>query len=170
MSRDEPNEDRAAATFRQLCRLLGTWKGAGRGDFPTIDAFRYEETSAFHTRGGEVSIALEQQTWVIHDDGTREPSHWEVAILQVKEDGRIDLLNAQNSGRVEVLTGELAESADGWTLELESVVHGHDPRMVSTRRRFRLAGDRLSYEVEMATTAVPQRQWHLAAELERTNG
>jgi hypothetical protein len=40
--------------------------------------------------------------------------------------------------------------------------------MLSTRRVYRLAGDTLAYEVEMATTAVPDRQWHLGAELGRT--
>ncbi len=154
--------------FRKLSRFLGTWRGVGEGGFPTIDPFRYEEVTEFHTREGEVSILFEQQTWVLPEGGEREPSHWESGFLQVTEDGRIDLLNAQNSGRVEVLTGDLRDGDDGEiVLELESVVLGHDPRMLSTRRRYRLRGDELNYEIEMATTNVDARTWHLTATLKR---
>ena len=153
---------------RALRAFLGVWRGEGRGSFPGIEPFRYAEQVEFRTRDGEASVLYEQQTWVLDEAGGREPSHWEAGFLQVTEDGRVDLLNAQNSGRVEVLRGDLREAAGGNVeLILESVVHGHDPRMVATRRRYVLAGNELVYEVDMATRKVPGARRHLDARLTR---
>lgn len=40
--------------FEELRVLVGTWKGEGRGQFPTIDAFRYLEETAFCENAGEM--------------------------------------------------------------------------------------------------------------------
>ena len=162
------SETELKGRFRILQAFLGAWQGEGRGSFPGIESFRYAEEVEFRTRDGETSILYEQQTWVLDEAGGREPSHWESGFLQITEDGRVDLLNAQNSGRVEVLRGDLVETSDrSIELILESVVHGHDPRMVSTHRRYVLSGDEMVYEVDMATRKVAGALRHLDARLTR---
>ena len=150
-----------------LRRFLGTWEGTGHGRFPTIEPFRYSETLRFTAREGLPDLFYEQSTWLIQDEG--EPSHWEAGFLLPKEDGSIHLLNAQQSGRTEVLIGRLREDESGLELVLESASHTHDPRMVATTRTYQLRGDELRYEACMATDQVAELQRHLECELVRVN-
>ena len=153
-----------------LRRLVGTWTGTGQGRFPTIDPFRFAETLRFAIREGGPELFYEQRTSLLsegEDDG--DPSHWESGFLIVQEDGSIDLLNAQASGRTEVLTGRLSNLGEaGFELELTSTSHANDARMVATTRTYRLDGDSLSYEIQMATDRVPERQHHIATTLVRS--
>lgn len=151
----------------RLRRLLGTWIGEGSGDYPPIEPFRYRELLCFEERAGEPVIHFEQRTWLLPDE---EASHWESGFIRALEDGTVELLNAQNSGRVEVLSGR-ASTADGCELQLEldSCVHGHDPRVRRTRRVFSLRGDHLHYTQWMETTTTDQPEFlqHLEAQLKR---
>lgn len=160
----------AVASVREVLRtLVGTWRGTGRGRFPTIDDFRYREQLEFTAHATEPHLHYEQRTWLVADgadDG--QPSHWESGFLLVQEDGGIELLNAQESGRVEVLAGGLYALAGGaHELRLASVVHAHDPRVRATSRVLTLGNDELAYEVQMATDQVAARQVHLEARLLR---
>ncbi|MCA8970599.1 MAG: FABP family protein [Planctomycetes bacterium] len=164
------SHDDSERMYEALPTLLnGTWRGAGRGTFPTIDDFEFEEVTTFRVRDLEpATIAYEQRTMVVGANAIREPSHWESGFFLLFEDGRIEVLNAQNSGRVEVLSGS-CEIIDATTarLELASVVHAHDPRMIATRRILEVRGDELHYEVHMQTTNVDVLQKHLWASLRR---
>jgi len=99
------------------------------------------------------------------DDG--KPSHWESGFLMVRDDGGVELLNAQQSGRVGVLTGSLHGDEGGYVLRLSSVVHAHDELMRSTTRELTFRTDELGYEVRMATDRVSQVEPHLRARLGR---
>ena len=157
--------DAAMTSAADLTALLGRWEGVRQGEVPTIDAFRYREELCFARRAGQDSIHYEQRTWLVSDsadDG--DPSHWESGFLLVQEDGSIDLVNAQASGRVEVLRGEL-ESAG--RLVLASVLHGNDARMVSARRLLEWSADELRYEVHMKTDQVDGGALHLRCRLTR---
>ncbi len=66
-----------------LRRLVGEWSGGGRGDFPTIDAFRYTETMRFYWNGIEPMLQFEQRTWVANDTEPRkDPLHWETGFIR----------------------------------------------------------------------------------------
>jgi hypothetical protein len=155
-----------------LALLLGDWDGDGRGDFPTVDPFRYREHLSFTPHATAPHVHYEQRTWLVSngdDDG--DPSHWESGFLMAQEDGSFHLANAQQSGRVEVLVGEVSPGEDGgFELRLESVVHAHDPRVISTSRVLRVRGDELRYECEMATDQVAARTLHLECRLSRRAG
>ena len=80
-------------------------------------------------------------------------------------------LREKGSGRVEVLSGFLTvtdESGASFRLTLESVHHGHDPRLRATTRVLALGGGELSYEVCMATGEVNPVQPHLSGRLTRS--
>ncbi len=156
------------ATLEMISALDGTWRGTGRGDYPTIDAFRYEETLRFELDRAYPMFHFEQRAYLLPG---REPSHWESGFIRLMEDGNIEMSSAQDSGRVEVLRGkpETLVEGSGFDVTLDHVVLAHDPRLHATRRSFRLEGDRLHYIVYMAThtTPQPELQQHLIAELER---
>ena len=167
-------------TLGQLKQLLGTWIGAGKGQFPspTVDDFSYRETLEFRHRGGDIPyVTYEQSTELIDTDGQPvELAHWEAGILRPQVDGSIVMSSAHDSTRVEVLTGVLEnENPDtgAFTLKLESSLLGNDPRMASSAREFIFAGNELRYRMSMATNTtektqgVPELSLHLEAKLER---
>lgn len=154
--------------FRLLQPLLGCWTGGGRGKFPTIPSFEYLDRIQFVADAGRPLIHYEQFTRQRPDGhAADEPSHWESGFLRPVAGGILEISNAQDGGRVEVLRGPIAVAGSRLELELESVLLGHDARLVRTRRRFTVEGDRLRYEVEMHTTRVPELVLHLKAELVR---
>lgn len=164
-------EEKIALTLARLSALLGTWKGEGNGKFPTITAFDYTEECIFTSNDWEPMIHFEQKTWVKSTDETNgNPLHWESGFIRPIEDGSVEISNAQNGGRVEVLKGTIDESAyfEGiLLLKLESILFGNDPRLVQTTRKYELQKNTLSYLIEMATARTPNRQQHLEARLEK---
>ncbi len=129
-------------TMQYLVSLAGVWTGAGRGSYPTIEPFEYTETLACEVDKAYPLIHFEQRTLLQPGAGA---GHWESGFIRPMDNGQVEMSSAQDSGRVEVLCGQVASaSQDGWRLQLDSVVLGHDPRLVQTRRVFTLRGDALS--------------------------
>jgi hypothetical protein len=167
------NNDEVSANFAKLLPLLGVWRGTGNGKFPTIESFAYTEELKFESNSCEPLIHFEQKTW---DQSSTEsngsPLHWESGFIRPVEDGSIEISNAQNGGRVEVLKGciDMDEYLKGaLRLSLESILFGNDPRLVQTRRTLTLKDNTLSYLIEMATVRTPQLQQHLEAVLTRVS-
>lgn len=155
--------------MRKLELLGGSWRGKGHGDYPTIDAFDYEEHLRFEPDSSYPMIHYEQRTKLLPSN---EASHWESGFIRPQEDGTVEISSSQDSGRVEVLSGRLVDDpGDGIDLKLElnSLVLDHDPRLVQTRRTFILRGDTLRYIVYMATNTTPEPKLgqHLEAVLHR---
>lgn len=153
-------------TFDLLARLGGTWTGRGEGNYPTIESFTYEEELRFEVADVYPLIHYVQRTW---KDAAREPSHWESGFLLVPEAGQVQISNAQDGGRVEVLRGRVIEEGDALSIRTKSVVLGNDDRLVETARDFVLRDDRLAYEMVMTTTTTPEPKAlvHLRADLRR---
>lgn len=161
-----PKDEQHAALMKMLAPLLGLWKGEGVAQFPTITTCPYREELRFEGNGEEPVLFFEQKTRVL---ATGAALHWESGFIKPNEEGALEILNAQNSGRVEVLRGGFGESSssNSLTLHFESVVFGNDARMLRSRRAFYCEGDLLRYVVEMATVKTPQFQRHLTATLKR---
>lgn len=159
-------EESDAALMKRLAPLLGVWKGEGVAEFPTITTCPYREELRFESNGEEPLLHFEQKTWV---KATGAALHWECGFIKPNEAGALEILNAQNSGRVEVLRGGLVENpnANVLTLYFESVVFGNDARMLRSSRAFYWEGDTLRYVVAMATKNTPELQQHLEAILQR---
>ncbi|MFQ6023709.1 MAG: heme-binding beta-barrel domain-containing protein [Acidiferrobacterales bacterium] len=157
------------ATMRRLLPLQGSWGGKGVGGYPTIESFEYEETLRFELNSAYPLIHYEQRTLLVP---SREPSHWECGFIRPLEDGSIEISNAQDSGRIEVLRGRLIDTereGDDLRIALDSVVLDHDPRLVCTRRTFTVRANTLRYVMDMSThtTPAPQLGQHLEAVLKR---
>jgi hypothetical protein len=146
--------------------LTGTWKGQGRGQFPTVTSFDYRETLTF-TRRDEKTLAYEQRTQKRYNGQTEWlESHWESGFIRILENGELEMTCAQ-IGRTEVLVGTVETTNDIVRMHFVSKTITNDPRMVSSARRFELEGDTLRYEMEMHTTKVEQSTLHLEGTLQR---
>ncbi|HEV2310418.1 MAG TPA: FABP family protein [Acidimicrobiia bacterium] len=141
-----------------LAFLLGTWSGAGRGAYPTVDDFAYDEVVTFAWPGKPL-LRYTQQTWV-----GGAPSHAEVGYLRPVEGGA-ELVLAHPSGVAEVSDGRLHDTR----LELASrtVVTTPTAKEVrEVRRVYERRDDTLWYRVDMAAVGQPLG-FHLEATLRR---
>lgn len=152
------------AGIAALAPLLGTWTGRGSGDYPTIEPFGYLE---------EVTFGHVGKPFLSYTQRTRSPEgaplHAETGYLRVPSAGRAELVLAQPSGITEIDEGPLRVDGDGLTMELTSQSVGRTSsakEVVAVRRSIRVAGDELTYTVDMAAVGRPL-QHHLSATLHR---
>ena len=149
-----------------LAFLLGSWRGEGRGGFPTIEPFAYREEMVFE-HVGDPFLLYRQESWSLAD-GT--PLHFERGFLRSGEaPGSLELCLAHPLGLTEVAHG----SVDGGTLILRALeagigrtATGMDVR--GLERRYRVESDELTYVLDMATDSAPMTR-HLEATLRRVS-
>jgi THAP4-like, heme-binding beta-barrel domain len=147
--------------LRPLAFLLGTWRGAGTGEYPTIEPFDYEEELLFE-HVGDAFLLYRQAAWSPADGG---PIHFERGFLRPGEPGRIELTLAHPIGLTEISEGTL----DGTSLELTSTGVGRTTTGLGTTaviRRYLVDGDVMRYRTDMATDRTPMAP-HLEATLSR---
>ena len=128
-----------------LSFLIGTWGGEGDGVYPKIEPFRYREELSFD-HVGDAFLLVTESAWSL--DGT--PLHFERGTLRPVGDGAVDLTLAHPIGVAEVAEGTL----DGTTLSFRSTGIVRTPTglpVTEIERRYRLVGDALAYELDMAT-------------------
>jgi hypothetical protein len=148
-----------------LARLVGTWRGEGEGAYPTIDSFTYREEIVFAHDGRPV-LSYRQRTWRSDAD---QPMHAESGFLRGQIDGRAELMVAQPTGFSEVATLVIVEDGDTLTLDggRSPVQRSPSAKAVEdVRRRFRIVGDELHYDLWM-TYAGHEDVHHLRAVLRR---
>lgn len=149
-----------------LTRLIGTWRGQGEGAYPTIDPFTYREEVVFSHDGRPV-LAYRQRTWRADADVAM---HVESGFLRGQIDGRAELIIAQPTGFGEVATLAIVEDGDTLVLEGGRSLLQRSPSakdVSDVRRRFRVVGDELHYDLWM-TYAGHEDVHHLRALLRRT--
>ncbi|KDE99940.1 hypothetical protein Y900_013595 [Mycolicibacterium aromaticivorans JS19b1 = JCM 16368] len=151
-----------------LAPLLGTWTGAGTGEYPTIETFDYiEEIAVGHI--GKPFLTYSQRTRATADG---RPLHAETGYLRVPSAGRIELVVAHPTGVTEIDEGTLSVTGDGLDIQLDSTAIGLSrsaKSVTALSRSFQLTGDELAYNVRMAAVGVPLTH-HLAATLHRQQG
>ncbi|HJR19116.1 MAG TPA: FABP family protein [Actinomycetota bacterium] len=141
--------------------LLGTWRGEGKGTYPTAQDFSYLEEISFRHIGKPFLIYTQRTTHPVKGF----PMHAELGYWRPQEGGRIELVLAHPTGIVEIEEGTI----DGTTIEVATTHIGKTTtaKEVSTlERTFTVDGDVLRYEVRMAAVGVPLTS-HLTAELKR---
>ena len=162
-----------------LAPLLGTWRGGGRGDYPTIEPFEYsEEVTIGHV--GKPFLAYGQRTKGA--DGA--PLHAESGYLRPAGDRGLELLVVHPSGIAEVLVGEVTDTHYGLLVVLRAGADGLSgwagpegsrvvlaptaKRVDATERRISVDGNVMRYEVHMAAVGEPMTP-HLEATLHRAD-
>lgn len=154
---EQPLHEQAA----RIGFLLGTWRGAGKGEYPTIDPFAYEEEVRF-AHNGKPFLAYTQRTW--HPE-KKMPMHAETGYYRPLEDGRIEIVIVQPTGIVEIQEGMY----DGSRINVSSKLVAKTTTakdVTKLERTIEVDGDVMRYEVRMAAVGQPL-QHHLGAELRR---
>ena len=139
--------------------LIGTWRGTGAGDYPTIAPFEYDEEISFVPGPGKPFLVYSQRTWRA---GTSEPLHSECGFLRAFGSDDVELVIAQPTGVVEVHVG----SVRGRIITLQGSAYTTPAaRPVSaTTRTIEVGADELGYELAMEAVGQPL-QHHLSAVL-----
>lgn len=148
-----------------LAPLLGTWTGAGDGEYPTIEDFAYLETITFgHV--GKPFVAYSQRT--THPE-TGLPMHAETGYLRVPRPGSIEVMLAHPTGLAEIDEGAVTGADGTLVIDVRSVsvsATATAKDVETTERTISVNGDDLSYTFRMAAVGQPLQR-HLAATLRR---
>jgi THAP4-like, heme-binding beta-barrel domain len=102
-----------------LSFLLGRWKGAGKGDYPTIKPFNFFQEAVF-THIGKPYLIYTSRTWRLAEDGNGEPSRdengqlirleplaVETGFWRPQPAGKVEVLLTHPTGITEIYAGEL---------------------------------------------------------------
>lgn len=94
--------------------LLGTWRGNGHGDYPTIDSFQFGQEVVF-AHDGRPFFHYFSRTWIVDGEGNKvREGALETGFLRARPEGQLELILAHPTGFAEVWYGE----ADGAKFEL----------------------------------------------------
>lgn len=149
-----------------LMGLLGTWRGRGSGEYPTIEDFEYVEEVTFgHV--GKPFLTYRQATRHAVDD---RPLHAEVGYWRPVGTDRVEVVLAHPTGIAEILEGSVLTGATTvFDLRTRSVSLTSTAKEVTElHRHLELTGDTLRYRLAMAAVGHPLTH-HLEAELHRVS-
>lgn len=141
--------------------LIGTWRGEGHGNYPTIEAFDYTEEITF-ADVGKPFLVYHQRTWA--PDG--RPLHVEMGYLRTPSPGVVEITMALPTGQAETGVGTVA--ADPFQITLDCVVASTPSAkpVTGSRRALGLDGDVLQTSYAMAAMGL-ELQPHLTSRLAR---
>jgi len=143
--------------------LVGSWRGSGSGQYPTIAPFSYTEEASYLPGPGKPFLVYTQRT----RGAGGAPLHSETGYLRMTPDGP-ELVIAQPTGLTEIHLGR----REGRALDFRSTSVQATPTAKAVgevARRLAVSGDELSYTLEMAYADVPLTL-HLEATLTRVAG
>jgi hypothetical protein len=144
-----------------LAFLLGTWRGEGHGEYPSIASFDYGEEVTF-THAGKPFLVYSQMTWSLSDNA---PMHSEMGFWRPQAGGVLEIVLAHPFGLTEVSSGTIT----GHRIETRAVNLISTPtakEVEGLTRTFEATGDQLVYSLHMATGG-HSLQNHLGARLRR---
>ncbi len=142
--------------------LIGTWKGQGHGDYPTIEAFDYFEEVTFSTIPTKPFLVYTQKT---RHAETGAPLHTEAGYIRSSGPGQVELTISQPTGIVETHTGSFTVGV--YSFVSDQVVTTPTAVDVSAcTRTLTINGDELSYVFAMEAVGEPMTK-HLTATLHR---
>ena len=90
--------------------LLGTWRGNGHGDYPTIDGFQFGQECIF-THDGRPFFHYMSRAWEIDEQGNKVKDRAiETGFFRCKANGELEVVMAHNTGFVEIWYGHAGEA------------------------------------------------------------
>lgn len=146
-----------------LAFLLGTWRGEGKGEYPTIQPFAYgEEVRFWHV--GKPFLAYTQRTWALDDE---RPLHSEMGYWRPQSNGAIEVIIAHPNGLTEIEIGVITgQRVELMTYSIERSPTAKDVTRVE--RSLHVVDDVLAYDLRMAAVGHAITH-HLHADLGKVN-
>jgi hypothetical protein len=141
--------------------LIGEWRGEGRGETP--QPFAFADSWEIVDLGKPFLWFTEKTS----RDGA--PAHTETGYLRfVDDDGGLEIVAALPTGQVELGTGLACSDGRDMVVTTDAEAHSSATAKQVSRivRRFRLSGDVLTYEMDMAWSGAAYRR-HLSSTLRR---
>lgn len=149
-----------------LAFLVGTWAGAGVGDYPTIEAFRFGQEITFAAPPHKPFLEYRSRSWLLDDDGNQiRPLAIETGFWRPQPGGGIEVVLSHPTGISEIWDGEI----DGAKVELRTDVVARTAtakEYTAGHRLYGLVNGDLMWVFEMAAMGHPL-QPHLSAQLKR---
>ena len=145
--------------------LLGTWRGTGHGEYPTIESFDYTEEITF-SHVGKPFVSYVQRTKLV---ATGMPAHAESGYLRAVGNDEYEFVISSPTGLVEI-DRVVVTGGEGLSIEVTAdAVHRTPSAKPVTEivRRIAIEGDVLRYDVSMAAMGLALTH-HLHAELRRS--
>lgn len=156
-----------------ISHMLGSWKGIGKGQYPGVAPFAYEEEIVF-SHNGKPFLIYQQKSW---NQESKVPMHTESGYLRVviEQEGApvsLELLVSDPTGSVQVYQGKVFEDPTGdMVIEFESTSVTTTPSAKPVQklvRRYQFAAQSLSYTTEMEACG-QTLQTHLVGSLKRVS-
>jgi hypothetical protein len=148
-----------------LAWMLGTWRGNGHGDYPTIEPFQFGQELIF-THDGRPFFHYFARSWIVDEDGEKvRDAALETGFVRFRGEGKVEVVLAHSTGIVEIWYGE----AEGGKLEIvtDAVARTESAKEYVAGKRLygNVEGD-LLYAYDMAAMG-QSLQPHLWARLKR---
>lgn len=149
----------------QIAWLLGTWRGNGHGDYPTIEKFQFKQELIF-THDGRPFFHYMSHSWIIDEAGeVVRPGAIETGFVRCPEPGKIEFLLTHNTGISEIWHGEAADGK--LDLTTDAVMRTETAKEVTAGKRlYGNVNGELMYAYDMAAEG-QALQPHLWARLQR---
>ena len=145
--------------------MLGTWRGNGHGDYPTIEKFRFGQALIF-VHDGRPFFHYMARAWLIDAEGNKvRDAAIETGFIRCRPEGKVEMLLTHASGISEVWYGTAGEAK--MEVVTDAVVRTETAKEVTAGHRLYgyVEGD-LLYAYDMAAVG-QELQPHLWARLER---
>ncbi len=134
-------------TVAHLSRLVGTWRGKGHGEYPTIRDFEYTDQWEFIDVGKPFLLFVER-TW----NAEGSPMHTETGYVRAPSPTTLEIVVAVPTGQAELGTGTCEATDDALRLITDADVLNTPTakRVDRILRRYEVREDELLYEMEMS--------------------
>jgi hypothetical protein len=155
------NDERRIAAMSTLTALVGTWRGTGVVELPSMEPIDFEEEIRFARRSPD-SLDYWQRAVAARD---KSMLHSESGIWRTTAAGALEVTVAL-PGATEVSEGTIGNGS----IRLSSTAVGvaaTGAMLRSTVRRYDIAGDVISYEISIATASF-STTGHIRAYLRRS--
>lgn len=148
-----------------LAWLLGGWHGNGRGEYPTITPFSFEQ-DVFFAHDGRPFVHYFSRAWITDDDGKQiRNGALETGFLRPTGDGQVELVLAHATGFAEIWYGRI--EGPRLTLTTDMVARTRTAKEYTAgQRMYGLVDGDLMYAYDMAAEG-QEMQSHLWGQLKR---
>ena len=134
-----------------LSPLVGTWRGTGHGEYPTISSFNYVDQWEF-LDVGKPFLLFTERTW----NAEGSPMHTETGYIRAPSPGVIEIIAAIPTGQAEMGTGTCVTSGPSLEISTDArvLVTPTAKRVDRIVRRYRVTEDEMTYGMDMSAAGL----------------